>query len=175
MSSKCRCLSPAFSLGGSLREISCFVDESGSDNLRDRYSLIALVLHEQSEPFTQEIGSYEQSLGDKELPDIPLHADPLMTGYEDCAGTSIANRKCLLSSARVFLRNLPIRYTCISLRLSEFEDKAEVEAAMRRAIANYLFEHLAYFQGFDDIKIYYDDGEDTVAHAMHGAMICTLP
>lgn len=100
-----------------LKEISCFVDESGSDNLRDRYYLVALVLHEQSESFAHELSRYEQSLRDRGLPDIPLHAGPLMTGHEGYEGMDLADRKRLLSSFRVFFRNLPVRYTCISLRL----------------------------------------------------------
>lgn len=153
-----------------MKEISCFVDESGSDNLRDRYYLVALVLHDQSEPFALELGRYEQSLRDKGLPDIPLHAGPLMTGHEDYEGMGIADRKRLLSSFRVFFRNLPVRYTCISLRLSEYNGKEQVEASMRRGISNFLFDHLEYFQGFNDVKIYYDNGQDTVAHALHKAM-----
>lgn len=153
-----------------MKEISCFVDESGSDNLRDRYYLVALVLHDQSDLLANEIGRYEQSLRDKGLSDIPLHAGPLMTGHEDYEGMGIADRKRLLSSFRVFFRNIPVRYTCVGLRLSEYSDTAQVEAAMRRAISDFLFDHLAYFQGFDDVKIYYDNGQATVAHALHRAM-----
>lgn len=141
-----------------MKEISCFVDESGSDNLQDRYYLVALVLHDQADFFTHEIERYEQSLVDEGLPDIPLHAGPLMTGHEDYEHMEIADRKRLLSSFRVFFRNLPICYACISLKLSKYSDKVQVETAMRRAIANFLFDHLAYFQEFDGVKIYYDNG-----------------
>ncbi|MEY8436287.1 DUF3800 domain-containing protein [Atopobiaceae bacterium 24-176] len=158
-----------------MKEISCFVDESGSDNLRDRYYLVALVLHDQSESLTAEIRRYAQSLRDKGLPDIPLHTGPLMTGHEGYGGMSISERKRLLSAFRVFFRNLPVRYTCISLKSAEYENKEEVEAAMRRAISNFLFDHLAFFQDFDDVKIYYDNGQGTVAHALHRAMDFALP
>ena len=33
-----------------------------------------------------------------------------------------------------------------------------------------LFDNLDYFQGFDDVKIYYDNGHRTIAHALHRAM-----
>ena len=45
--------------------MSCFVDESGSDNLRDRYYLVALVLHDQSDPVTHEVERYKASLRDR--------------------------------------------------------------------------------------------------------------
>lgn len=153
-----------------MKEVSCFVDESGSDNLRDRYYLVALVLHDQSDPIAHEIERYEASLRDRGLPDIPLRAGPLMTGHEDYEGMTIADRKRMLSSFHVFFRNIPIRYTCIGLRLSEYADAERVEAAMRRGISDFLFDHLEYFQGFDEVKIYYDNGQATVAHALHRAM-----
>lgn len=153
-----------------MEEVSCFVDESGSDNLRDRYYLVALLLHDQSDSIAHEIERYEASLRDRGLPDIPLHAGPLMTGHEGYEGMTIADRKRMLSSFRVFFRNLPIRYACISLKLSEYDGVGSVEAAMRRGIADFLFDHLGYFQGFDDVKIYYDNGQATVAHALHRAM-----
>ena len=41
--------SPAFFLlGVELRELSLFIDESGSDGLKEKYYLLTLVLHEQS-------------------------------------------------------------------------------------------------------------------------------
>ena len=42
-----------------MKELSCFVDESGSDNLRDKHYLLALVLYEQLDPITHEIERYE--------------------------------------------------------------------------------------------------------------------
>lgn len=162
---------PGISLQGILmKELSCFVDESGSDNLRDRYYLIALVLHDQSCSFQQEIERYETALRDKRLPDIPLHAGPLMTGHKDYEGMDLAKRKRLLSTFRVFFRNIPVHYTHFVLRPSVYGGLDQVEASMRREIANFLFDRLAYFQGFDNVKIYYDNGQATVAHALHKAI-----
>lgn len=40
-------------------------------------------------------------------------------------------------------------------------------ANMRRDISNFMFDNLAFFQSFDDVKVYYDDGQDVVSRA-HG-------
>ena len=117
--------------------------ESGSDNLRDEHYLLALVLHEQSDPITHEIERYEQSLRDKGLPDIPLYSGPLLTGHEDYEGMPLAGRRRLLSSFRVLFRNLPVRHACVALRLSEYGNMGRVEAAMRRGTANLLLDSLS--------------------------------
>ena len=57
-----------------MRELSLFIDESGSDNLRGRYYLLTLVFHEQDEDVSESIRLYERSLAEKGLSDIPFHA-----------------------------------------------------------------------------------------------------
>jgi len=146
MASKCRGLFPrpfSYLQGVSLRELSRSVDESGSDNLRDEHYLLALVLHEQSDPITHESERYEQSLRDKGLPDIPLHSGPLLTGHEGYEDMPLAGRRRLLSSFRVLFRNLPVRHACVALRLSEYGNMGRVEAAMRRSTANLLLDSLS--------------------------------
>lgn len=163
--------SPAFFvLGGELRELSLFIDESGSDNLRDRYYLLTLVLHEQDEDVSESIRLYERSLAEKGLPDIPFHASPLLNGHDGYENMDPADRKRLLSSFRVFFRHMPLRYTCITLKTKEHGDLDGVTAAMRKRLIDSLFDKLTYFQDFDAVKIYYDDGQKSVAQAIHKAV-----
>ena len=163
--------SPAFFvLGARLHELSLFIDESGSDNLKDRYYLLTLVLHEQDEDISEGIRQYERSLADKGLPDIPFHASPLMNGHDGYESMSPADRKRLLSSFRVFFRHVPVRHTCITLRTREYEDLDGVATAMRKGLVDFLFDELEYFQGFDTVKIYYDDEQKSVARAIHKAV-----
>ena len=43
-------------------------------------------------------------------------------------------------------------------------------AAMRKRLVDFLFDKLTYFQDFDVVKIYYDDGQKSVARAIHKAV-----
>ena len=54
-----------------MRELSLFVDESGSDGLSDRHYLLTVVMHDQSENIADSIAAYEGALRAKGLPDIP--------------------------------------------------------------------------------------------------------
>lgn len=82
----------------------------------------------------------------------------------------VAERKRLLSAFRVFFRHLPVRYGLVVLRTREYATLADVEAAMKRRIVDFLFDNLAYFQTFDSVKIYYDDGQQSIAAALHKAI-----
>lgn len=50
-----------------MRELSIFVDESGSDGLSDRHYLLTIVMHDQSESIADSIAAYEGALRAKGL------------------------------------------------------------------------------------------------------------
>lgn len=64
---------------------------------------------------------------------------------------------------------MPVTYQAFVYERSQFSDKAAPYTRMRRETANLLFENLDYFQSYDKVKIYYDDGQSLVAHALHTA------
>lgn len=169
--SKCRGLSLGFFfLGGGLKEISIFADESGEPGTRSKYYLLTLVFHDQSDSLDEPIRLYEQALRDKGLPDIPLHSSPLMNGHEGYEGLDLATRKALLSTFFVMLQHMPIRYATLAYDKSEFATPVDLEARMKRDIVLLIFDQLDFFQGFDLAKIYYDDGQKIVTCAMHDAL-----
>ncbi|MCR8907600.1 DUF3800 domain-containing protein [Thermophilibacter sp. ET337] len=153
-----------------MSDLSLFLDESGSDNLRDTCYILALVVHDQADALADNIVRYELALREKGLPDVPLHATPLLSGHDAYEEMDLAERKRLLSAFRVFFRHLPVRYGLIVLRTREYSTLADVEAAMRRKIVDFLFDNLVYFQAFDSVKIYYDDGQQSIAAALHKAI-----
>ena len=151
-------------------ELSLFCDESGSDALDSRYYLLALVIHDQDDSITESIALYERSLADKGLPNLAFHASPLINAKDAYKNLSPEIRKKLLSSFRVFFRHLPIKYWVFSLRTKEHGSPEDAANSMRRALVNLMFDHLDYFQQFDTVKIYYDNGQRSVADALHKAI-----
>ena len=167
--SKCRGLIPRllFYLGVLLaRDLSIFVDESGDRGGKARYYLLTLVIHDQSEDISEKVARYEESLLRSGLPDIPFHSEPLLNGHGPYEGMTIEQRKKLLYSFNVMVQRLPISYTTFTYRRSEFEDPAKLSARMKRDISNLLFDRLEYFQGFSEVKVYYDNGQDIVKRAL---------
>ncbi len=153
-----------------MKELSCFLDESGSDNLRDKYCLLTLVLHEQSDSLGEVIAPYEFSLAARGLPDVPFHAGPLMSGHDAYEGMGVEERRQLLAAFRVLFRHLPIRHRTFAFPMREFATPEDVSVAMRRAIVDFVFDSLEYFRGFDVVKIYYDQGQHSIDVALHRAM-----
>ena len=75
-----------------LLEISLFADESGESGTESKYYLLTLVFHEQDADISRPISIYENDLRAKGLPNIPLHACPLMNGHDGYEGMDIQGR-----------------------------------------------------------------------------------
>lgn len=175
--SKCRGLIPrqAFYMGSEgrlakVRELSVMVDESGGEQGNSKYYLLTLVFHDQADDIEGKLRSYERTLEESGLPNYPFHASPLMNGHDDYEGCDPATRKTLLSKFSILVQHLPIRYKTFCYRRSELGDRDSHSTRMRRDISAFLFEHLDYFQQFDKVKVYYDDGQQIVSEALHASI-----
>ena len=151
-------------------EISLFADESGESGTESKYYLLTLVFHEQDNTISQAVDLYERDIQAKGLPDIPIHASPLLNGNDEYSNMDIQSRKRLLQSFFTMLQHLPIKYHTFSYRKSEFDNGTTLEARIRRDIVNLIFDNLDYLQGFDVVKVYYDDGQHVVTKALHNAV-----
>ncbi len=151
-------------------EISIFADESGEAGTESKYYLLTLVFHAQNNSIADQITRYEQSLVNRSLPDIPLHASPLLNGKDNYCDLDLGTRKQLLSAFFIMLQHLPINYRTLVYKKSEFPSDNALTARMKRDIVNMIFENLNYLQAFDRVKIYYDDGQTIVTNALHDAV-----
>ena len=140
-----------------MRELSIFVDESGSDGLSDHHYLLTVVMHDQSENIADSIAAYEGALRAKGLPD-------------QYSGLDLRARKMLLGSFRVFFRHMPVRYHTFAYATKEFASLEKLAGTMRRDLVNFLFDNLAELQSYDAVKVYYDNGQHSIAESLHRAI-----
>ena len=89
-----------------------------------------------------------------------------MNGRKDYEFLNIEQRKAMLAYFSSFVRRLPISYTTFVYRRSQFEDPARLMERTGRDISSAMVEHLDFFQSFDDVKVYYDNGQDTAKQAL---------
>ena len=153
-----------------MQELSIFVDESGSQGGHSKYCIVTLLMHDQSKSIRHNISKYEECLKEASLPNIPFHASPLMNGHDDYEGISMACRKRLLGAFEAFVRGLPYSYKVFSYKRSEVEAPARFIARFKRDLVVFLIDNLEFFQRFDLVKIYYDNGQSMVTTALHGAI-----
>lgn len=155
--------------GGVVKELSIFADESGGQNGHSKYYALSLVFHDQSQSIAEKIEKHRRGLRDRGLEDIPFHAGPLLTGHENYEYMSVERRKAHLTLFFIDFQKLPVTYHTFLYRRSEVGDKDAFTARMRRDLVNFFFDYLEFFQAYDVVKIYYDNGQEMVAQALHAA------
>lgn len=152
------------------KELSIFVDESGDRGGKAPHYLLTLVFHDQADSITEAVTGYEGKLANADLPNIPFHSEPLMNGHKEYEHLGISQRKAMLTIFSSFVRQLPITYTTFVYRRKEFEELDKLTNRMKRDITEAMHDRLGYFQSFDDVKVYYDNGQDIVKRALDNAM-----
>ena len=150
-----------------MRELSVFVDESGDLGGESKYYLLALVFHDQDDSLSPLIEQYERVLSERSLENVPLHLNPLLRGNEAYTNMSAPHRLRLLTSFATFAHKCPFTYRVFSYRKDRFCDMEALGARMRRDLIECLFDNIEWFQTFDLVKIYYDDGQTLVTRALH--------
>lgn len=146
------------------------MDESGSQGGHSRYWIVSLVFHDQRDEIAPSLDTYRAHLAAAGLPDYAFHASPLMYGKPPYDGLELGSRKRLLSAFESFVRQLPFRYTLFAYRCSEVSAAETFVARFRRDLAVFFADNLEFFQSYDAIRIYYDDGQGMVTSALHGAI-----
>lgn len=157
-----------------MKELSIFADESGDKSMHAKYFLLTVVFHDQENGITEKVSAYERSLTSVDLPNIPFHSEPLLNGHEDYADLSIVQRKRLLYSFNVLVQRLPIRYVTFTYKHKEHRDGESLAQHIQRDLTTLFNRHLAFFQSFDKVKIYYDNGQSIVKRAIYGAVSVCL-
>lgn len=152
------------------RELSIFADESGDRTGKARYYLLTLVLHDQLESIAAKVANYETSLLNANLPNIPFHSEPLLNGHDPYENLSVEQRKKMLFAFNVMVQRLPIEYVTFIYKSSEYVDEDRLRDRMERDISRTITERLDFFQSFDDVKVYYDNGQAIVKRALYGAI-----
>ena len=152
------------------KRLNLHIDESGNQDLSEGRYLVAVVLHDHSESIEAAIERYEARLAAAGLPDVPFHGKDLLHGNEDYATVPPGDRKRLLAQFARLVRELPVSFFTLRYDDSIVHNRSELEARIRRDLASLVFDRLAFFQSFDVIAVYYDNGQSAVSTALHDAL-----
>lgn len=87
---------------------------------------------------------------------------------------TIEQRKKALNSFAAMVRYLPIKYRTFVYKSSEFPDEGKLQERMERDIAELVKDNLEFFQRFDGVKVYYDNGQAIVRRALDNAIAAVL-
>ena len=73
-----------------------------------------------------------------------------------------------------FTLNCEIKYKSFVFRKAEYENSFKLEARMARELSQFIRENLSYFQGFEKVILYYDNGQHELNRILNTVLATQL-
>lgn len=164
--------------GGSLKELSIFIDESGDFGEYDYHSpyyIIAMVFHNQSTDISSPLAKLEQDLTNRGFPHHCVHTGPIIRRENEYTYVSIDERRRIFNSMITFIKHIDMKYHCVHIEKKHVEDSVQAVAMLSKQISFFIKEHYTDFLDFDSVKIYYDNGQVEITKLLASVFTILLP
>ena len=147
-----------------MRRLNIFVDETGEFGFGKESSLlygVSFTFHEQNDDIMFELNKLNARLDRIGYTDM-IHMADLIMRREDYKNFDIATRKSIFNSIYQFSRKIPVKYKTIIIDKRYTNDARILRQRISAEINKMIKEHEKYFNQFDKIVMYYDNGQETL-------------
>ena len=126
-----------------------------------------MVFHDQSNDITSEIVSLDKSLNDIGCPRGAVHTEPLIRREAPYEAYTPNERRTIFAKLFFFAKRCNISYKTFVFEKQLFNDEMKLEAKMAREISQFIRNHLMFFQSFDRVLLYYDNGQKQLSKILN--------
>lgn len=103
-----------------------------------------------------------------------IHTAPLIRREQTYANESPNKRRALFASLFFFTMRCPIRYRTFVFEKRLFEDAFSLEGRMAKELSSFIRDNLTFFQKFNDVVLYYDNGQTELNRILNFALSTEL-
>lgn len=161
-----------------MTKLSIFVDESGDfGNYQPHspYYIVTMVFHDQAVDLSQMIQKLDRALCTLGYGSQAIHTGPLIRREVPYQYFTPNERRAIFTKLYYFMLNCNIQYqTFVSLK-KECHDTLNLERRMWSNISYFISEHLSYFQQFEKVILYYDNGQHELSRILNSTLTTHLP
>ena len=161
-----------------MKELSIFIDESGDFgeySVHSPFYIITMVFHDQSEDIQESISKLNQELSYLGIEDTCIHTGPIIRREEIYSKMDIPERRRIFNKMVAFIRSINIRYKCFFIEKRHIDDVVEASGKLSKKISQFIKDHYEEFLSYDDVKIYYDNGQVEVSKILSSVFNVLLP
>lgn len=162
-----------------MKELSIFVDESGDFGAYEVHSpfyIFTILLHNQSNSIKTQIDHLEKHLKEIGLDSKHcFHAGPIIRREQDYANMDIRERRTCLNSILTFAKNVDFKYATFFVEKKHITDPVSLTAALSKQLSAFIREELSFFNNFDNVIIYYDNGQVELSKMLSAVFAALLP
>lgn len=154
-----------------MSDLSIFVDESGDFGDYEKHSpyyIVSMIIHDQDKEISSEVKRLDQELqhlGYK--PDYVIHTAPLIRREEENQYEPPNKRRAVFTKLFYFMMRSPVRYKAFVFEKRQFDNIYKMEAAMARELSSFIRKNLSFFQSFDNVILYYDNGQHELSRILN--------
>ena len=144
------------------KKLSIFIDESGDFGpLKPHapYYLVTMILHNQDIDISENIKSLESHLHNLNFDYKAVHTGPIIRREEIYKTMFMEERKRIFNALFNFARRLDFNYICTYVNKNDCDDVIAMTSKLSRNLANTINSNSDFFNSFDEIVIYYDNGQ----------------
>lgn len=157
-----------------MKELSVFVDESGDFGNNSSYYIVSILLHDQSKTIEKEITKLDAELKLHGFDNIVIHTQPLIRRKESFERMCPNQRRYIFSRLFFFFKSIDIKYKTFFYLKNDFEDLLKLEAKISRDISIFIKSNLEYFQSFDLVRLYYDNGQYQLNRVLNSVLAAEI-
>ena len=161
-----------------MKELSIFIDESGDFgeySIHSPFYIITMVFHDQSDDIRDSISKLNQELSYLGVENVCIHTGPIIRREEIYSEMNITERRRIFNKIIAFIRQINIRYKCFYIDKKHIDDVVEATGKLSKQISQFIKDHYDDFLSFDDVKIYYDNGQVEVSKILSSVFNALLP
>ncbi len=161
-----------------MKKLSIFIDESGDFgeyDVQSPYYIFAMVLHDQSESIDDIVKNLEykvSSISERSL----IHCGPIIRQEEIYRYTNLDERRKIFNSLYFFTVKAPIKVQIIYVnkRKCDPDDEMALSTKLVKQLSGFIKDNIEYLLSFDEIRIYYDNGQKQLARIIHNTYTALL-
>jgi len=156
-----------------MRILSIHVDESGDfGEFSSKYApqyIFTLVFHEQEHEIKDDIKHLDKEMANLGYFNHVIHTGPLIRKEDVYCNLSPNERRTIFTRLFFFTKKLPVTYKSFLIERKEYPDETQLQRRINELLSRFIDEHLSYFIDFDQIILYYDNGQTQLAHELMDA------
>jgi len=148
-----------------MKRLNIFIDESGDFGFVEGSSelyAVSFTIHESEDSITNELQYLNESLNKQHYNGM-LHLAYLIAKRDEYSSFTLEQRQKIFWTIFNFARKVPVKLKTIILDKRYMNSKSQLNKAISIEVSKFINENKEYFDSFDKIVIYYDNGQETLA------------
>ncbi len=158
-----------------MSNLGIFIDESGDVGSNSEFYLITMVFHDQASSIEEQERRLRHELDLMGLHSGgAVHSGPIVRKEDEWKNVDLEKRRKVFFKMFSFVRLCPISYTTLSVRKKECRDRFALRGRLANELGAFLRDNLAFFQGFESVIVYYDNGQALVTDLINTVLCAYL-